>query len=136
MLYAYPRKALAPVEPLNLSGVRGFFYAYEVLRTTIHHARIKTKHGECKCFTAHAEATNVAHMRFPHMTTFELLVAIETSTRELEAMETRRRDLVLEAVDREPPVPISQVAAAAQVTRPTIYEWMREGGSKRPIKKR
>ena len=110
--------------------------SYEVLRTTLHHARIKTKHGECKCFTAHAEATNVAHMRFPHMTTFELLVAIETSTRELEAMETRRRDLVLEAVDREPPVPISQVAAAAQVTRPTIYEWMREGGSKRPIKGR
>ena len=70
------------------------------------------------------------------MTTFELLVAIETSTRELEAMETRRRDLVLEAVDREPPLPISQIAAASGVSRPTIYEWMEEAGSKRPIKKR
>lgn len=70
------------------------------------------------------------------MTSFELLTAIESSAHEITQLETRRRDLVLEAVDREPPLPISQIAAASGVSRPTIYEWMEEAGSKRHVKKR
>jgi len=75
-------------------------------------------------------------MRFKHLTIFELLAALESSTRELENLEARRKELAVEAADRSPGVTISQIAQAAGVTRPTIYDWMKDGGSTRPVNKR